>query len=456
MKKYLLITVFFAACFSSQAQFLKKIKDKVSNTLEKKTGTSEPVNQVEKRDTWCKTDTMDAQYSLAYSGANKFTILYDESCLGVGINEKGYSLVLTEVVNGKTTYVVIENGKETGRYAKMMDQYLPCPPGKKNIEKGNDASKYLIIDSTKFSNPGVAGQKITTQTIDEKKAMQGMEIAKQTDEYKKMSAEEKKQFDEMMKKMPQIASEYNKNVGNKTFETPEIKASSGYYITGYRVVVNKKEYGKFGMVQSLVVSPDEKNVFILGRDLKGNSVFIASDKTINLDAKGFTGTGTLIVNGANNRAVYAELKQKTEAETEADMKDYENAKYIHRILKPDGTTTECPVTGNFGAADFKLTNYGMLVYLNSKTGEVFADGKQKGKFNISRENSDELTADKLLLGDSPDKICFYSSDGSLNYLDGTRKNLGIIFPKVTTVNGKTTINWFRQCNDEIYIGKLIF
>jgi hypothetical protein len=271
-----------------------------------------------------------------------------------------------------------------------------------------------------------------------------------------MSAEEKKQFDEMMKNMPQMANEYNKSVGNKTFETPEIKASSGYYISGYRVVVNKKEYGKFGMVQSLVVSPDEKNVFILGRDAKGNNVFIANDKTINIEAKGFTGTGMLIVNAANNRAVYAELKQKTEAETEADMKDYENAKYIHRILKPDGTIAECPVTGNFGAADFKLTNYGMLVYINPKTGDVFADGKRTGKFNISNENSDELTGDKLLLGDSPDKICFYSSDGSLHYMDGSRKNMGIIFPKVTSVNGKTSISWFRQCNNEIYIGKLSF
>jgi hypothetical protein len=138
------------------------------------------------------------------------------------------------------------------------------------------------------------------------------------------------------------------------------------------------------------------------------------------------------------------------------MKDYENAKYIYRILKPDGTVSEFPVTGNFGTADFKLTNNGILVYVNPKNGEVFADGKQVGKFHISGEDSDELSGDKLLLGDNVEKICYYSSDGSLNYPDGTKKKLGMIFPKVVTLNGKTTINWFRQCNNEIYIGKLSF
>jgi hypothetical protein len=456
MKKYLLIPVLIAACFSSQAQFLKKLKEKVNKTMEKTVEAVAPVNPPAKTDTWCKTDTMDAQYSLVYSGVNKLAILYDESCLGLGVDGNGYSMVLTEDVNGKSNYIIIENGKETARYTEMKDQYLPCPLGTIKSENGTAGSKYIITDSTKFSNAGTAAQKITTKNIDEKKALQGMEFAKQTDEYKKLSPEEKKQYDELMKSMPQIAGEYNKNVGNKTFETPEIQATSGYIITGFRVVINKKEYGKFSLVQSLVVSPDEKNIYIHAIDAKTGYVFMANDKKIILQAKGFSGTGMLISNAAKSRAVYIEMKQKSEAETETDMKDYENAKYIYRILKPDGTITEFPVTGNFGKADFKLTNSVILVYVNPKTGEVFADGKQMGKFQISAEDSEELTGDKLLIGDTADKICFYSSDGSLNYPDGTKKKMGMIFPKVTTLKGKTTINWFRQCNNEIYIGKLNF
>jgi hypothetical protein len=456
MKKYLLISLLIVAGFSSEAQILKKIKEKVNNTLEKKVEAVVPVNPSVKPDTWCKTDTLDAQYSLVYSGANKFTILYDESCLGTGIDGNGYTMVLTEIVNGKPSYFIMENGKEKARYTAMKDQYLPCPASTIKSEQGALSSKYIITDSAKFLNSGVAAQKITTQKIDGEKALQGMEIAKQTDEYKKMSAEEKKQFDELMKSMPQITNEYNKNLANKTFETAEIKASSGYTITGYRVVVNKKEYGKFGFVQSLVVSPDEKNVFVLANDANAGRVYVANDKKINLQAKGFSGTGILIVNEANNRSVYAEMKQKTSEAAAQDLKDYENAIYIYRILRPDGTVTEFPVTGSFGTADFKLSNKGNLVYVHPKTGEVFADGKPIGKFHVSAEDADELTGDKLLLGDAVEKICFYSSDGSLNFLDGSKKKMGIIFPKVITANGKTTINWFRQCNNEIYIGKMNF
>jgi len=460
MKPYLLLGLLFLCASGSDAQILKKLKDKISNTVDKKTTDTKPETVKTEvpgktSEQWCKTDTIAGIYESVYSSTGKFSILYDESCLGLGADAKGYSMVIRETTGGKSEYVVIENGKETGRYPEMKDEYIPC---RKSAGQGNSGGygKYVIADSTKFAVPGSQSQTINTKNIDAKKAQQGMEIAKQTDEYKKMSPEEKKQFDELMKNMPALAAEYNNNVGNKTIEIPGNKAVSGAYVSGYRIVVNKKEYGKFTMLNGVFVSSDEKNVFALGVDQKSGYIFLANDKKFVLTQKGFTGSGRLISNAAVSNAVYAEMKQKTAEEMEKDAKDFENAKYVYRILKRDGSVTEITVTGNFGNAEFKLANNGSVVYVNPRSGEIFADGKLTGKFKVDSNDADALNAKTILLGDTPDKICYYSSDGSLNYPDGTKKNMGIFFPSVSNLNGKSVISWFRKCNNEIYIGKMSF
>lgn len=459
MKKLSLIFLMSFTAFTVHAQVFKKLKDKVVKAVEKNPETPATNNNTatngKTADKWCTTDTITGIYDKAYSAAGKISILYDESCLGLGADSKGYVMVLTERTGNKTEYVVIDNGKETGRYKEMKDEYLPCR-GKGRKRNSTDQSKYIIADSAKITTQATKGQTVKTGTIDAQNAQRGMEIAKQTDEYKKMSPEEKKQFDEMMKNMPQMAAEYNKTMGNKTFDIPGTQGSSNTYITGYRVVVNKKEYGKFNMVTGIAVSPDEKNVFILGMDQKGAFLFQANDKKIPLSSKGFTGNGKLIVNASATKAVYAELKQKSEAETEKDMKDFEHAKYVYRILKGDGTVAEVTTVGNFGNAVLILSETGSIVYVNQKTGEISVDGKPGGKFNMVADGEDALNEQTVLVGSSTDNICYYSSDGSLNYANGSKKDMGIIFPSVIRQDGKVQLSWFRQCGNDIYIGKMAF
>lgn len=451
MKSYLLVLFLVAGMMGTQAQILKKIKDKVSGSEKKATDTqTDPAKKAD----WCKSDSIAGTYEKVYSSSGKITILYDESCLGLGTDSKGYMMVLAERVGNNTEYVIIADGKETGRYKEMKDAYLPCRR-RGGTNTGNDFSKYITADSTKFSTPGSAPKTVNTQNIDVKRTQQGLEMAKQTEEYKKLSPEEKKQFDEMMKNMPAMANEYNKNVGNKTYDIPGSQAVSGSYVSGYRVVVNKKEYGKFSVEPQVLVSADEKNVFILGVDIKAGFVFQAGDKKYPLQQKGLTGGGSIIGSPAGNKAVYVEMKQKTEAEFAADMKNQDNTKYTFRVLKADGTVSEL-VTASYEINDLRLTNSGNLVNVNPKTGEIFTDGKMTGRFTIDNNDYGSLTGRNILVGDTPDKICYYGSDGSLKYPDGTKKDMGIIFPAVTHAAGKTWISWFRQCGSEIYIGKMSF
>ncbi len=459
MKKLSLIFLMSFALFAVNAQVFKKLKDKVVKAVDKNTNTpttnNNSASNEKSTDKWCLTDTINGIYDKAYSASGKISILYDESCLGLGADSKGYMMVLTERTGNKTEYVVIDNGKEIGRYKEMKDEYLPCR-GRGKKMNSPDQSKYIIVDSAKITTQATKGQTVKTGTIDANNAQRGMEIAKQTDEYKKMSPEEKKQFDEMMKNMPQMAAEYNKTMGNKTFDIPGTQGGSTSYISGYRVVVNKKEYGKFSMVTGIAVSADEKNVFITGADQKGVLLFQANDKKLPLAAKGFTGSGKLIVNASSTKAVYAEVKQKSEAETEKDMKDFEHAKYVYRVLKADGTVAEVTTVGNFGNALLILSENGSLVYVNEKTGEIAMDGKLAGKFNLGNAGDEGLNEQTVLVGSSTDKICYYSSDGSLNYADGSKKNMGIIFPSVIRQDGKVQLSWFRQCGNDIYIGKMAF
>ncbi|MBL0056904.1 MAG: hypothetical protein IPP31_12140 [Chitinophagaceae bacterium] len=450
MKSMILLLTFIATSFLAPAQILNKIKNKVSGGDKKTNESNAPVSQ---KDLWCKSDTITGIYDKVYASSGRISILYDESCLGLGSDGQGYSIVLSERNGNVTEYVVIVNGKETGRYREMKNEYLPCHSAA--VASANQ-NRYIIADSTRVSVPATQAQKVTTKSIDVQRAQQGMELAKQTDEYKKLSPEEKKQFDEMMKNMPGMANEYNQNLANKTYEIPGQQGVSGAYVSGYRVVVNRKEYGKFSTPPQLLVSPDEKNVFILGYDLKAGLVFQVNDKKTALQQKGFNGSGKLIAYAAGNKALYTEMKQKTAAEMEQDMKDYENIQYTYRFLKADGGLTELKVAANSSVDDFKVTAGGSIVYVNPKTGDILVDGKKQGQFPLNRNDPDALRAGNILMGDSPDKICYYSSDGSLNYPNGSKKELGAIRPAVNTINGRSVISWFRLCGNEVYRGKMSF
>ena len=455
---------------SMHGQLLKKLKDKVGNAVEKKatpaavatpdaTGNTTTTNasSSSKKETseWCKLMPQDGTYQKIYSGAtgSSMHILYDESCLGLGSDGKGFTMVITETTNGKTEYVVINNGTETGRYSQMKDEYLPCR--KSSQFSTTTANRFVIADSTKVSTTGSKAETIKTKSIDEKKMQEGMDMAKQTDEYKNLSADEKKQVDAMMKNMPGAVGDYNKTMADKTYTVGSTPATSGSYVSGYRIVVNKKEYGKFLAVYKLIVSPDEKNVYAIVAD-KAGTVFLANDKKVNLSQKGCNGGGELLMNNNGTAAVYMEMIPKTSAELEKDANDYDNAVNNYRVIRTDGKVLTVSVTGGYRNVAFKLANNGALIAVNPKTGEITADGKPAGKFNVAKDEADALNAQTIFVGETLQNICYYSSDGSLNFPDGTKKQLGIFYPSITTVNGVTFISWFRQCGKEIYTSSMKF
>src|SRR5687767_14663540 len=103
-----------------QGQFIKKLKNKVNKAINNETSsdkaesgsdsgdgearsnnsTSSSKPEDDKKVSWCDTMTTaegvagkdGIRYSLAYSGQNKFTILYDESTLGINNDPKGYRI----------------------------------------------------------------------------------------------------------------------------------------------------------------------------------------------------------------------------------------------------------------------------------------------------------------------------------------------------------------------------
>src|SRR5690606_2033389 len=100
------------ACFvnSSQAQVLKKLKDKVNKALSNDSGADNSREEAksssaEKQEKdgvkWCDTISVagsgsgkdGVEYSLAYKGSDNMNILYDESSLGIDNDSKRYRII---------------------------------------------------------------------------------------------------------------------------------------------------------------------------------------------------------------------------------------------------------------------------------------------------------------------------------------------------------------------------
>jgi hypothetical protein len=154
------------------------------------------------------------------------------------------------------------------------------------------------------------------------------------------------------------------------------------------------------------------------------------------------------------KAAFVEIKMMTEIEQEQMLKDMQSGKPGKQnfiITKSDGSTFQ--ITRTDGGDKFKVSNSGAVVFVDARSGEVFADGKTIGKFNTG---GNELNSDALLFGSDPSKICYYNDDGSLSFMDGSKKDMGILFPTAITEGGKSYITWFRKCKNDIYIGKFEF
>lgn len=456
--KYLsLLLLTFGIVNAAQPQgFLKKIKDKASGNENSKTA--------ETKITWCDTGLVNNTYTLAYSSPVNFTIMYDESRLGIGRNKNDYHLILKQSVDKKQQFVIIDNGKVTATVNELTKDNLiggfRSPLDGLNAGGGkSENEKYIVAENTTVVVPGQTAKTVTApKNIDASKTNQAFELFKSTDEYKKMSAEEKKQVEEAMKMIPQMAAEYNKSeIAGKTISTPEVKAATYSGANGfYSIVVKGKNYGRFGGQPYLKVSDDEANVYIVADDGKGKTNFIANDKKITLNPKnnyGMGHIGNLIMSADGKKAAFVETKLATEKEQEEMLKDMQSGKPAKQnfiVTKMDGSTF--PVTRIDGGDKFKISNSGAVVFVDAKTGDVFSDGKTIGKF----KNGGDLNSDALLFGSDPSKICYYNEDGSLSFTDGTKKDMGILFPAVVSEAGKSYITWFRKCKNDIYIGKFEF
>jgi hypothetical protein len=459
--KYLFLSLLlFGIINSAHSQgILNKIKDKPSGKENNKTTESN-----KPKIAWCDTGLVSNIYTLAYSSPVNFTIMYDESRLGIGRNKNDYHLILKQSVDKKQQFVIIDNGKVASTVSELTNANLigglRSPLDGLNTGGGkSENEKYIIAENTTVVVPGQSAKTVTApKNIDVSKTNQAFELFKNTDEYKKMSAEEKKQVEEAMKMMPQAAKEYNNSgIAGQTITTPEVKGATYSGANGfYSIVVKSKNYGRFGGQPYLKVSDDEANVYIVADDGKGKTNFIANDKKIPLNAKNSFGMGhigNLIMSADGRKAAFVETKLPTEKDQEEMLKDMQSGKPAKQnfiVTKSDGSSFQ--ITRTDGGDKFKISNSGAVVFVDAKTGEVFADGKTIGKFN----NGGELNSDALLFGSDPSKICYYNEDGSLSFMDGTKRDMGILFPTVIAEGGKSYITWFRKCKNDIYIGKFEF
>ena len=463
MKHLVLFCALTALASSSQAQLLKKLKDKVNKTIDKATGSEnssqESSGSSSSNEKWCDTITVDAvgadgvSYSKIYSAEGRMNIVYNESSLSLG-DKKGYRLILSEYTNGKTQFVVIENGKVIDTDTKVKKEYLPVGGFSFNENNGGDKDprdekmkKYLIADSMKMNVPKTSAKSVTVKKVEDDQMESALAIAKQTDEYKSMSAEEKKEFEEMMRK----GVAQNNAMAGQTFSTPGSQGGSFAAITGYKLIVKGKNYAKFVSIPALEVSNDELNVFAVGMDDQGNPIMVSNGKKTALDKKKFLGTGSMLRSPDLKKYVYVEQKVMSSEEIN-EMYSGTTSKIPYNIMKPDGTTKQVI---SYNTGKLMLTNSGAIVTVNGSNGEVFVDGKSAGKFAL--KDGYQLDSESLLIGSDPANIAYYDGNfGSINYLDGSTKKLGVTFPKVVSENGKNYLQWFRKCKNDIYLAKFAF
>jgi hypothetical protein len=280
-----------------------------------------------------------------------------------------------------------------------------------------------------------------------------LEMARQTDDYKKMSDEDKKSFEETIRE----GMTKNNSMAGKSFQMPAQQGGNIAVVTGYMLVVKGKNYGKFQMPPVIDVSPDESKVFAVGIDDKGSPVAIVNGKKTPLDKNKYAGMSGYILKSPNlKKSVYIEPVKLTEKEIEDLSKGAagnSQMKVAYNVLKNDGTSLT--VTDYNGSGKFKLTNSGEVISINESTGQVFADNKLIGKFPL--QGRDRLESDAIMIGSDISQMTYYNGEeGSLTYLDGAVRKMDIMHPKVVSDNGKSYLSWFRKCKNDIYIARFIY
>ena len=393
----LLSCILLGSIAPTQAQLLKKLKDKVNKTInnsgdsenksnESSSGSESSASRGSQKDNsskWCdtvKTDAVGAdgvEYTLAYSSPGRVDILYDESSLGLSNNAKGYRMILSERVNNKQQYVVVENGKVINTDTKVNPEYiLKRSPGNK-VDDGSAAAdesmkRYIVGDTMKQTVASSGAKSVTVKKVDDDQFAMAMEMAKQTDDYKKMSEQEKKEFEESFRK----AKQANASMAGKTIDIPAQQGGTYAAVTGYYVVIKGKKYGKFQMPPALDVSKDETKFFALGIDESAAPVMIVNGKKTALDKTKYSGiNGKMIRSPDHKKFVYVEQKKMSDKEIEEYTKSLatQAKPIIYNIIHPDGAAST--VTDYNNSGNFRLTNSGVVLNMNEETGEVYGDGK---------------------------------------------------------------------------------
>jgi len=288
------------------------------------------------------------------------------------------------------------------------------------------------------------------QKIDDSQMEMALQVARQSDDYKKMSDAEKKEFEENAKK----ALAANNSMAGTTFDVPAQQGGTVALVNGYFVVVKGKKYGKFMQPPTVEVSKDENKFLAVGLNEQAAPIMIVNGKTIALDQNKFNGMHGKIVRSPDQKNfVYVEQKKISEKELQAIANGAaSNHRQViqYNVIRPDGSMMM--VTDYSYSGKFRLTNSGALIYINEETGEVYADDKPIGKFAL--QSGERLHADDVLIGNDISKIArFDGSEGTFTYIDGTVKNLGMTAPHFTSEGGKGYVSWFKKCGKDIYIGK---
>jgi hypothetical protein len=157
----LLLLTFSIINYSQSQGILNKIKSKTSgNENSKTTESNKP------KIAWCDTGLVSNIYTLAYSSPVNFTIMYDESRLGIGRDKSGYHLILKQSVDKKQQFVIIDNGKVTSTVTELTNANLigglRSPLDGLNAGGGkSDNEKYMIAETTTVVVPGQNAKTVT-------------------------------------------------------------------------------------------------------------------------------------------------------------------------------------------------------------------------------------------------------------------------------------------------------
>lgn len=467
MKKILIASLFCLGATIANAQLLKKLKEKVNKTVENAaTNTNKQNEGKEPTIKWCDTLTVAAKnYTQIFpnegsqdisNNEGSLDILYDESSIDMCKNGDENRLILKQRSNKKMQYLIIDNGKIIAKVNKMEDlaEYiLPCVKG-----NNTDAAKKYIVPEKITMDLGLENNKqqsATIKKVDESQVNTALAIMKQSEEYKKMSAEEKQQMEVMMN---QGVAMNNANAG-KTFTGGGPVANP--VVDGAKVVVNGKTYGTFLGIPEVLVSADESHIYIYGvimdKDKKQKMVFVANDKTYPVSnmSGGMGAAARLLMSADGKKGAVMQQSYSQSQMAAMGRQTNGNVQSDFTVIKSDGTKSS--FTSGLGLEVLKLLNNGVVVGATDKA-EVYGNGRLLGKFNLDAEDfsaEDKFDISKVLFGSDETKMACYSN-GNLYFLNSSKANLGIIAPKVITINGKTYISWFRKCGNKIYVARYDF